>query len=75
MSLVAGKQRGWSWRVRRKRVRDVRKLLRQYFAAVNKAAAFAFYERLFALWHVLHMPLFILLVLAAIVHVVAVHLY
>ena len=72
---IAGKQRGWSWRVRRKRVREVRKLLRRYFVAVNKAAAFVFYERLFALWHVLHLPFFILLVLAAIVHVIAVHLY
>ena len=72
---VAAQQHGWSWRVRRKRVREVRKLLRQYFVAVNKAAALAFYERLFALWHVLHLPFFILLVLAAIVHVIAVHLY
>jgi hypothetical protein len=72
---AAGKQHGWSWRARRRRVRDVRKLLRQFFAAVSRAAAFGFYERLFALWHVLHMPLFILLVLAAIIHVVAVHLY
>jgi hypothetical protein len=72
---LEGKQRGWPRRVRRKRVRELRRLLRQYFAAVNKAAAFAFYERLFALWHVLHLPLFILLVLAAIVHVIAVHLY
>jgi hypothetical protein len=50
-------------------------LLRHYFAAVNRAAAFAFYERLFALWHILHMPLFVLLILAAIVHVVGAHLY
>ncbi len=46
-----------------------------HLAAVRKAAAFAFYERLFALWHVLHLPLFILLILAAIIHVVAVHFY
>jgi hypothetical protein len=67
-----GKRSGWS---RRKRIREVRQLLKQFFAAVNKAAAFAFYERLFALWHILHLPLFMLLVLAAIVHVIAVHLY
>lgn len=72
---IAGKRHGWSWRVRRKRAREVRKLLGRYFAAVNRAAAFAFYERLFALWHVLHLPFFILLVLAVIVHVIAVHLY
>src|SRR6516225_3858140 len=63
-------RQGWSWRTRRRHLRDLRRLLRHYFAAVNRAAAFAFYERLFALWHILHMPLFVLLILAAIVHVV-----
>jgi hypothetical protein len=33
------------------------------------------YERLFSLWHVLHLPLFFMLLAAGIVHVVAVHLY
>ncbi len=33
------------------------------------------YERLFALWHVVHLPFFILLLLSVIVHVLAVHLY
>jgi hypothetical protein len=46
-----------------------------HLAAVNKTAAFVFYERLFALWHVLHVPLFALLLFAAVIHVVAVHLY
>jgi hypothetical protein len=68
-------RQGWSWRTRRRHLRDLRRLLRHYFAAVNRAAAFAFYERLFALWHILHMPLFVLLILAAIVHVVGAHLY
>jgi hypothetical protein len=72
---VAGKELRWSWRLTRKRSRNIRELLGRFFAAVNKAAAFAFYERLFALWHILHVPFFILLVLTAIVHVVAVHLY
>jgi hypothetical protein len=70
-----GRQRAWSWRVRRRREREIRDLLRQYFAAVKKAAAFNFYEGVFALWHVLHMPLFALLVLAVVIHVIAVHLY
>jgi len=72
---AAGKQRQWSWRVTRKRARGLRELLSRYFAAVNKAAAFSFYERLFALWHILHVPFFILLVLTAIAHIIAVHLY
>jgi len=36
----------------RRRLRLMRKLLRQYLAAVDRAATFAFYEHLFALWHV-----------------------
>ena len=72
---VEGKRFGPSWRVRRGHVRRLRQLLEQYFAAVNKTAAFVLYERLFALWHVLHLPLFAILVFAAIIHVLAVHLY
>lgn len=46
-----------------------------YVAAVLNEAQFTFYERLFSLWHALHMPLFILLMAAGIVHVIAVHMY
>ena len=42
---------------------------------VRRAATLGVYERLFSLWHVLHVPLFVILVLTAIIHVVAVHLY
>jgi hypothetical protein len=69
------KSRRWTRRTMRRRAAEIRRLLRLYFAAVNKAATFAFYERLLSLWHVLHMPLFILLILTATVHVIAVHLY
>ena len=66
---------GWSWRLRRRHAKAVRTLLQQYLTAVNKTAAFVFYERLFGLWHVLHLPLFAILLFAAVIHVVAVHLY
>ncbi len=46
-----------------------------YFKTVRRAASFHFYERLFGLWHVLHLPLFLLLIGAAVGHVIAVHLY
>ncbi len=72
---LEGKQHAWSRHLRRKQIALVKRHLSLYFAAVNKAARFGVYERLFALWHVLHMPLFILLVLSAILHVVAVHRY
>jgi hypothetical protein len=43
--------------------------------SARRLAEFAACERLFALWHVLHMPLFFMLVIAGLVHVVAVHVY
>jgi hypothetical protein len=46
-----------------------------YVAALVKEAQFSAYERLFSLWHALHIPLFVMLLLTGILHVVAVHLY
>ncbi len=66
---------GWSRRTREQKIAAVAELVTLHVAAVKKAAAFAFYERLFGLWHVLHLPLFFILVLAAGVHVVAAHLF
>jgi hypothetical protein len=43
--------------------------------SVRKVTEFYFYERLFSIWHVLHFPLFLMLVLSGIVHVIAVHMY
>jgi len=43
--------------------------------AVRRVAEFEACERLFAAWHVLHLPLFVILVIVGVVHVVAVHVY
>jgi hypothetical protein len=43
--------------------------------AASRVATFHAYERLFSLWHVLHLPLFFMLIIAGIVHVIAVHVY
>jgi len=42
---------------------------------MRRVAQLSFYERLFSLWHVFHMPMFILLIVSALVHVLAVHMY
>ena len=44
-------------------------------AVLRKFAQFQACERLFSLWHVVHYPLFIVLVVAATIHVVAVHMF
>jgi len=42
---------------------------------LRRVAQLSFYERLFSLWHLFHLPLFILLVISALVHVLAVHMF
>jgi hypothetical protein len=43
--------------------------------AARQVAQFHLFERLFSLWHVLHFPLFLMMILTAILHVIAVHMY
>ena len=49
--------------------------IRDYTALLGRVAQFSFYERLFALWHVFHLPIFFMMVLSALTHVLAVHMY
>ncbi len=44
-------------------------------AATRRVAGFQAYERLFSLWHALHLPLIFILIGAGIVHVIAVNVY
>jgi len=43
--------------------------------AARRVATFQGYERLFSLWHALHIPLIFMLLAAGVVHVIAVHVY
>lgn len=65
----------WSVRDARRRERRARRLVRRYLDAVVRVAQYKAYERVFALWHLAHLPFVYLLVLSAVVHVVAVHAY
>ena len=69
------KQVGTPAVARRQEMVEVTAALDRYLRALGKAEAFVLYERMFAAWHLLHLPLFAVLVFAAITHVVAVHLY
>jgi len=44
-------------------------------SATRRVVELAAFERLFSLWHALHLPLFMMLLIAGVVHVVAVHVY
>jgi hypothetical protein len=61
--------------VRQKYRKTAVRLIGAYLASIRKVAEFHFYQKLFAAWHVLHFPLFLLMVGAGIVHVIAVHMY
>jgi hypothetical protein len=63
------------WRIQRGYSRELRQHLADYFSAVRHVAEYSLYARLFALWHVLHLPLFVMMLITGIVHVIAVHVY
>lgn len=55
--------------------RTAAKYIKDYTVLTGRVAQFSLYERLFALWHVFHLPIFFMMVLSALVHVLAVHMY
>jgi len=62
--------------------RDIKRLRRAadrhidgHVRQMGRVAQYSLYERLFSLWHVFHLPLFLMLVLSACMHVLAVHMY
>ena len=62
-------------RNQRRFLRSTSLFIRDYTKLLGRVARFSFYERLFALWHIFHLPIFLMMVLSALVHVLAVHMY
>jgi hypothetical protein len=62
-------------RNRRELRRAAARYIRDFTVMTGRVAQFSLYERLFALWHILHLPIFFLMVLSAFVHIFAVHVY
>ena len=62
-----------------KHERDLRASVQRYvtrrLSAARRVAEFETCAKLFGLWHVLHVPLFFMLLIAGIVHVLAVNIY
>jgi len=55
--------------------RLLNRFIKEHLRRVRRVATFEFYERMFSLWHLFHLPFFYILVVAALVHVLAVHMY
>jgi len=79
--LFIGWRRLWTARRIRRQLngyagaRHITIQIESYLHGLQRVAQFSIYERLFSLWHLLHIPLVALLVLSAVFHVLAVHMY
>jgi len=69
------RKRAWSRKVYRDVYRGAHRHLTRYLDAVRRVVEFECFVKLFGLWHVLHMPMFFILVVTSLVHVYAVHAY
>ena len=72
---IVAAARGWDAAVLARRMSKGEKFARVYLAHAQGIAQFAAYERLFALWHVAHLPFVFMLFFSAVAHVVYVHMY
>jgi len=68
-------ERGWTPQTLRRCRRQAVSLTRSYLLSVVRVAQLSAYVRLFALWHMLHVPFLYLLIVTACFHVFAVHAY
>jgi len=49
--------------------------LQQGIVRLKKMANYALFARIFSMWHVFHLPIFFMMIIAGVVHVFAVHIY
>jgi hypothetical protein len=72
---LMAKAQDWTRQELAKRRRQARRTIVQHLACVMRVALFAAWERLFALWHVAHVPFVFILAVSGVFHVIAVHAY
>jgi hypothetical protein len=65
----------WSRSEERSHIFQARSHVLDFLNAVSRAAQLTLWERMFSLWHLFHVPLFFLLLVSGVIHVIAVHLY
>lgn len=68
-------EHGWNSDKLEKRMVAGKASIRTYLDAIIDVARFNAYERLFSLWHILHVPFVFMLIISGIAHVIAVHMY
>jgi len=72
---VKAAEKSWSKAEYRRRLREGKLHVDAYMICVRRVVEFSAYTRLFAVWHVVHVPFLIMMYIAGVVHVVAVHMY
>jgi hypothetical protein len=65
----------WDKEESKRRERHAKELVSLYLNGVTRVAQFTAYERLFSLWHVVHIPFVYSMVIGTLVHIYAVHVY
>lgn len=73
--LAHAQQHQWKPQHTQRYLKLLNRYIRHYLNTSLKVCEFSIYERLFALWHTLHLPLFIMMLITGVIHVVAVHMY
>jgi len=68
-------EEGWSRNKIKETVDSGSLYLNAHYVTIRKLAGLTFFEKLFSLWHILHVPLFYMLMFTATVHIIAVHMY
>jgi len=66
---------GWSPPELQRKKREARRYISAHMTTAVRIAELSVFERMFAAWHVIHLPLTYLLVIAVVVHIIAVHMY
>lgn len=66
---------GWTPEQRRKFTRQICGRIRRFLAQTLQVAQFSFYERVFALWHAVHIPLVVVVAVTTTIHIIAVNRY
>jgi hypothetical protein len=72
---VNARAQNWTRAEERAHIQLARVHVLDFLHAVSRAAQLTLWERMFSLWHVFHVPLFFLLLVSGVIHVIAVHLY
>ncbi len=72
---VTARRAGWSALELKRRRREAHRHISAHMTTALRIAEFSVYERLFALWHLFHLPLTIILVIEVLIHTLAVHMY